>query len=56
MNFHGECIQSEKNMKSPAFWVVTVCSSEETNILEEYITSIFKIEEQAKQESGISRK
>lgn len=55
MNFHGECVQSEKNMKSAAFWVVTACSSEEPNILEEYIISVFKIKEQAKQESRISR-
>lgn len=55
MNFHGKWVQSEKNMKSAAFWAVTACSSEEPNIMEEYVTSVFKTEEQAKQKSSISR-
>jgi hypothetical protein len=32
-------------MNSMAFWVVTPCSSEESDILEEYIASIFRSEE-----------
>jgi hypothetical protein len=40
-------------MKSAAFWIVAACSLEEPDILGEYVTSIFKIEEQAKQESSI---
>jgi hypothetical protein len=39
-------------MKSTVFWDVTPCSPETSDVSEEHIASIFRVEEQAKQETN----
>jgi hypothetical protein len=40
-------------MKSSVLWVITPCSPLKADVSEEHVASIFKSEEQAKQESSM---
>jgi hypothetical protein len=42
---------SQQWLWSTVFWVVTPCTAEKPEVSEEYIASIFKVEEYAKQET-----
>jgi hypothetical protein len=39
-------------IKSAIFRVVTLCNSKSTNVLEEHISSIFRVKEKAKKETA----